>query len=232
MNFVLQDDGEQGNDFMRSIEKVAARVPYMTCPGNHEQYANFSYYDTRFSMISDRTNPERNKPITERLNNHFHSMDIGPAHIVMFSTEYYYYTKYGWDQIVRQYQWLENDLKRAHANRAERPWIIVMGHRPLYCLKMGDSSCDHEALDRPTIRKGIHMDGHRHSYGLEDLFYKYGVDIQFYGHEHFYGRLLPIYNYTVMGGSKERPYDDPHGPIHIITGSAVSYFIFFIKIIV
>lgn len=34
-------NGEQGNDFMRSIEKVAARVPYMTCPGNHERYDNF-----------------------------------------------------------------------------------------------------------------------------------------------------------------------------------------------
>ncbi|XP_017463684.1 PREDICTED: acid phosphatase type 7-like, partial [Rhagoletis zephyria] len=33
--------GEQGNDFMRSIEKVAARVPYMTCPGNHEEKSNF-----------------------------------------------------------------------------------------------------------------------------------------------------------------------------------------------
>ena len=34
-------NGEQGNDFMRSIERVAARVPYMTCPGNHERYDNF-----------------------------------------------------------------------------------------------------------------------------------------------------------------------------------------------
>lgn len=33
--------GEQGNDFMRSIEKVAAKVPYMTVPGNHEHHANF-----------------------------------------------------------------------------------------------------------------------------------------------------------------------------------------------
>lgn len=46
------------------------------------------------------------------------------------------------------------------------------------------------------------------------------VDIQIYGHEHFWARMLPIYNYTVMGGSRSQPYDNPHGPIHITTGSA------------
>lgn len=59
-------------------------------------------------------------------------MDIGPAHIIMFSTEFYYYTQYGWEQIARQYQWLEEDLKRANANRGVRKWIIVMGHRSFF----------------------------------------------------------------------------------------------------
>ncbi|KAI2803400.1 Acid phosphatase type 7 [Blomia tropicalis] len=215
--------GEQGNDFMRSIEKVAARVPYMTCPGNHENHGNFTHYDARFSMISDRHAPQHNAPLAHRLNNHFHSMDVGPAHIVMFSTEFYTYTKYGWDQIARQYHWLEQDLKRAHSNRAERPWIIVMGHKPMYCLGKGDHECNQETTERPFTRRGIHMHKDTNSplkYGLEDLFYKYGVDIQFYGHEHLYGRLLPLYNFTIMSGSKEAPYTDPKGPVHIVTGSA------------
>ncbi len=33
---------------------------------------------------------------------------------------------------------------------------------------------------------------------IEDMFYKYGVDLQFWAHEHSYERLWPIYNFTVM----------------------------------
>lgn len=41
----------------------------------------------------------------------FFSFDIGPAHVIGFSTEVYYYVEYGWKQIATQYQWLEEDLK-------------------------------------------------------------------------------------------------------------------------
>lgn len=34
--FVFQDNGRIGDEFMRQIESIAAYVPYMTCPGNHE----------------------------------------------------------------------------------------------------------------------------------------------------------------------------------------------------
>lgn len=33
----LQDNALVGDAFMRKIEAVAAFVPYMTCPGNHEE---------------------------------------------------------------------------------------------------------------------------------------------------------------------------------------------------
>lgn len=204
---------------MRSIEKVAAHVPYMTCPGNHERHKNFSHYDARFSML---INKDVYLPLSKRINNHFYSLDIGPVHIVLFSTEYYYYTEYGTEQIKRQFEFLEEDLTKANKQRNERPWIIVMGHRPLYCLKLGDNSCDHDTMERPTIRQGF-KEGSHLKYGLEELFFKHGVDMQFYGHEHFYGRLLPIYNYTVMSGKDgQNPYHNPRGPLHIITGSAVS----------
>ena len=35
------------------------------------------------------------------------------------------------------------------------------------------------------------------AYGLEEVFYKYGVDLQIYGHEHSYERIWPVYNRTV-----------------------------------
>jgi hypothetical protein len=33
----LQESGQVGDEFMKQIQPVAAYVPYMTCPGNHEE---------------------------------------------------------------------------------------------------------------------------------------------------------------------------------------------------
>ena len=38
-------------------------------------------------------------------------MNIGPVHLISFNSEYFYSVQYGWEQIVRQYQWLEHDLR-------------------------------------------------------------------------------------------------------------------------
>ena len=239
---------------MEMIEPIAAQVPYMTIPGNHEEHANFSHYDARFSMLGDRHQPaaqhkEGKPPLNHRLNNHHHSMTVGPMTVIMINTEYYYYTGYGWGQISRQYAWLEEELKRANANRAIAPWVVVMGHRPLYCLKKKDKKakkvvegeggggdaddddageCDIEAMERPALRKGVkmHGSGSNLQYGLEDLFFKYGVDLYFAGHEHHYGRTTPLYDQKIRSGHRSpstNPYDDPAGPVHFITGAAVSF---------
>jgi len=57
---------------------------------------------------------------------------------------------------------------------------------------------------------------------MEDLFYKHGVDLQFYAHEHSYERLWPVYHWKVCNGTSDKPYHNPRAPVHIITGSAVS----------
>ena len=43
-------------------------------------------------------------------NNHFFSFNIGPVHIISFSTEFYYFIEYGIEQVKAQYDWLEQDL--------------------------------------------------------------------------------------------------------------------------
>lgn len=37
IDFNLQDNAKVGDEFMRQLAPVASYVPYMTCPGNHEQ---------------------------------------------------------------------------------------------------------------------------------------------------------------------------------------------------
>lgn len=196
------DNALVGDAFMRAIEPVAASIPYMTCPGNHEEQYNFSNYKARFSMPGD----------TEGL---WYSWDVGPAHIVSFSTEVYFYLKYGLQLVAEQFQWLERDLQEATrpARRKEHPWIITMGHRPMYCSNNDQDDC---TLYESLVREGLQP----HQYGLEDLFYRYGVDLELWAHEHSYERLWPVYNYQVYNGSTEAPYTNPGAPVHIITGSA------------
>jgi hypothetical protein len=68
-------------------------------------------------------------------NNMFYSYNVGSAHVIVYSSEFYYFVNYGRKQIAEQYVWLKNDLMEATrpANRAKRPWIITMAHRPMYC---------------------------------------------------------------------------------------------------
>lgn len=58
-------------------------------------------------------------------------------------------------------------------------------------------------------------------WGLEKPFYDYGVDVVFWGHQHFYERLFPIYDYKVKNGTTG-PYVDPGAPVQIISGAGVS----------
>ena len=45
------------------------------------------------------------------------------------------------------------------------------------------------------IRVGINAT--TRAFSMEDLFYKYGVDLQFYAHEHSYERMWPVYKEKV-----------------------------------
>lgn len=193
-----------GDEFMRQIQSIAAYVPYMTCPGNHEEAYNFSNYKARFTMPS------------AGLDNMVYSFNIGSAHIIAIATEFYYFLEYGFKHVVKQYEWLENDLKTANLphNRAKHPWIITIGHRPMYCSNLNRDDCTkHETL----VRTGLPF---LHWFSLEDLFFEQGVDLEIWAHEHSYERLWPIYNYKVYNGSTDEPYRNPGAPVHIITGSA------------
>ncbi|XP_043088378.1 acid phosphatase type 7 isoform X1 [Puntigrus tetrazona] len=177
-----EDNGRIGDEFMQQIQSIAAYTPYMTCPGNHEWAYNFSHYRNRFSMPGH----------TENL---WYSWNIGPAHIISFSTEVYFYLEYGLDLLFRQYEWLKEDLQEANRpeNRAQRPWIITMGHRPMYCSDDDGDDCTHF---QSYVRLGRN-DTEPAAPGLEDLFYLNGVDLELWAHEHTYERLWPVYNYKV-----------------------------------
>ncbi|KAI6190490.1 Purple acid phosphatase [Aphelenchoides bicaudatus] len=196
-----KENGTVGDNFMQMIEPIASSLPYMTTPGNHEIEYNFTHYANRFTMPLDTANQ---------------CFDHGFAHFVMFSTEVYFaHTRISPEFMIRQYKWLVEDLRKANENRKNVPWIVTFGHRPMYCSSevaaYGVNDCH---LVDSVIRKGII--GVK-SLGLEDLFYKNGVDLEIWGHVHAYSRSWPVYDYKIYNGSKS-PYVDPRAPI--TTGSA------------
>lgn len=210
-----EDNGRVGDEFMKQIEPIAAYVPYQVVVGDHEAAYNFSHFNSRFTMVDSLLSNV--DPKEGGVNNHFYSFNVGPVHFIAFSTEFYFSVEYGWTQIATQYSWLEADLKEANKpqNRKERPWIITLAHRPMYC-----SSNYSKCLESGRVlRTGLPL---LHSYGLEELFFKYTVDVEIFSHQHVYERLFPLYNETVFKGSLNDPYVNPRAPVHLITGSAGS----------
>lgn len=84
----------------------------------------------------------------------------------------------------------------------------------MYCSNDNKDDCTHHET---LVRVGLPF---THFFGLEQLFYEYGVDIEIWAHEHSYERLWPIYDYKVYNGSVKAPYTNAKAPIHIVTGSA------------
>lgn len=102
-------------------------------------------------------------------------------------------------------------------DRAATPWIVVAGHRSIYCSCDGD--CDGAAT---TVREG--------SAGMEALLYRYGVDVWLNGHEHDYERNYPTYKHAratapsggAPGGNASNPelIVEPAATVYIVTGCA------------
>jgi len=84
-----------------------------------------------------------------------------------------------------------DDRQKIYDYRARHPWIVVFGHRPMYCSnKNADDCTNHQSL----VRVGLPF---LNWFGLEELFFKHKVDLQIWAHEHSYERMWPIYNFQV-----------------------------------
>jgi hypothetical protein len=183
------------DNYMDWLENVSDNKPYMTAPGNHESechspsclfdwsvkhsLSNFSAYNARFAMPSAESGG---------VGNMWYSFDYASVHFVFVNTE----TDFG-DAPEGEHgdspwiiaapsghfapdgaylKWLEADLKAANENRARRPWVVAIGHRP-YNLAFAEKS--------DSAVEAAH----------EALFQKYNVDLFIAGHWHNYQRVFP-----------------------------------------
>lgn len=137
----------------------------------------------------------------------WYSFNYGPVHFVNIDTE----TDFPGapeesstnGHFGDQLKWLEEDLQKANESRHLRPWILVGGHRPVYSIDNADQSGNITG-DPANLAKAV-----------EDLFYKYYVDLYICGHQHLYERQWPVYK-TIP----EKTYVNPRATTYIVNGAA------------
>ncbi|GAB9477042.1 Calcineurin-like phosphoesterase [Globisporangium polare] len=214
------------NKWMNSLTPIMSQVPYMVLVGNHEaechspncqisktkkdKLGNYTAFNTRWRMPSKESGGTLNM---------WHSFDHGPVHFISISAETDYtgaptneYTltnKNG--NFGNQLAWVEADLKKAAANRANVPWIVLGLHRPLYSLNSADGAGN--PTGQPQILQAA----------FEELFIKYGVDVVVAGHQHSYERHLPVARGVAMTegiSADKNTYTNPKAPVYIVTGAA------------
>ena len=157
--------------------------------GDNEMYpAKFDEYMKHFKMDSP-----------------FYSFNYKDVHFLSMATAKNKIIPY--NETSKQYKFVNDDLKRAHANNSIN-WIIVYSFRAFY-----SSNTTHPGLDE-----------------LQDLYHplfdKYGVDLVLQAHNHNYQRTYPLnYNETktftpiITDKETEKYTHDPKGPIFITVGT-------------
>lgn len=200
----------QWDSWFQLIEPIISQTPLMVAAGNHEiecdmdSHLPFVAYESRFHM------PNRVQDATMgKVNESYFESEWSCATPSVFQGTYdygnaYYSFAYGGIKTIvlssysdssihsKQYRWLEDELKH-NTDRDVTPWIIVMMHTQFYTTFKGH--------DNETQTNNMRD-------SMEPLFYKYGVNIVFSGHDHAYMRSKNMYNWTV----------DENGPIYFIVG--------------
>jgi predicted MPP superfamily phosphohydrolase len=196
------------DEWFDDMQPIHAHLPYMVLPGNHEHESGkpdlpyskyFIEFNYRFFMPLNTNN--YSIPYYDHPHNMYWSFDHQNVHIIAVSTETGFPGSQFADDFGDMLTWLENDLKQAVANRANVPWIIAMGHRPLY--SSADSSYIIEYL--APVQKAF-----------EDLFHTYKVDLYLCGHVHAYERSWPMYK----GKVTQKSYVNPTGLVELDAGAA------------
>jgi len=130
------------------------------------------------------------------------SLDEGSVHVVGYSTEH------DFSPGSKQYEFIERDLMSV--DRATTPWVIVVGHRPVYIdsnfTGRGESKSSPPTttttnqLPPPLNSSDVAVSRDLRE-ALEPLFLKAGVDASFHGHHHSWQRTC------ATDGSGECVYD-------------------------
>eukprot|EP00297_Palpitomonas_bilix_P003231 CAMPEP_0113871810 /NCGR_PEP_ID=MMETSP0780_2-20120614/2852_1 /TAXON_ID=652834 /ORGANISM="Palpitomonas bilix" /LENGTH=571 /DNA_ID=CAMNT_0000857247 /DNA_START=277 /DNA_END=1992 /DNA_ORIENTATION=- /assembly_acc=CAM_ASM_000599 len=195
--------------FMQEIEPVASKIPYMVGIGNHD-YDYAGMWQPSWSNYAPASGGECGVAYSKRFvmpqpdgseKNMWYSYDFGSVHFVMMSTEHDFLPG------SSQYAFLKKDL--ASVNRSITPWVIFMGHRPLYSSTVYGDTWGKSQMEHYRA-------------AIEPLLHEYGVDLSVGGHIHQYERTCPMYNFICQDGLDNRTdIQAKKGyPVYIVAGMA------------
>ena len=91
-----------------------------------------------------------------------------------------------------QYRWIEEQLAGSR-----KLWKVASLHHPLYAAWLA-------------------VEANRRA--LDPLFARYGVDLVFQAHAHFYERFYPMRNARAVATGEDPDYQDPDAPIYVVSG--------------
>ena len=199
---LFSNSGARGLEFMSDIENVASYKPYISVSGNHEIKKNFHVFKSFF---------------TDKL---FFTRTIGPCKIIAISSEFdFFYMKPAMFPIKhsfliylkqKQLSWLKKELKGI--DRKKFPFVVVVGHKPLYCAKNYDSSM---IMAVCTLQAEVMRST------FESIFVKYKVDLGIFAHIHLYERTYPVkFSQSDPPPANPSIYLNPSSPIYVISGVA------------
>lgn len=197
---------------------VTSGVLYLTTVGNHESdwYNSPSLYNNSDSggecgVATTRLFP---MPAPATTDQPWWSYDIGLIHFVGISTEHNY------SRGSIQYKWLEEDLRSV--DRTITPWIVFGGHRAMYINSNYGTAVTSDIVVMDTMIEE-----------LEDLLFRYRVNVGFYGHNHVVQRHSAVYKKQVVQASQPviaedghtiHWHEDPQATVQMVIGSGGAMF--------
>jgi len=201
------------DEFLKLIEPVASRIPWMTAVGNHERcsFGTSKLTPTSGFWEAKSSGGECNVPYRKYFpmpysipeikdDSPWYSFDYGPVHFTVISSEH------DFTHGSKQFRWIVSDFQKV--DRSNTPWLLFASHRPMYVssLAHGDGTSDEDQDVAELLQQN-----------LEPLLLKYQVDVAVYGHHHSYQRSCQIVNGKCVSSSSRAK---AQAPVHVVVGMA------------
>jgi acid phosphatase type 7 len=168
--------------FFEDYADLLPRVPLIPVLGNHEYQGVIMVF---FSIQGGA--PLFHDYFTTNGDGRWYSYDWGNCHFIVLDANIPEDLLQGGDQI----RWLEQDLEKSRDGENDPEWIFACWHEPAFSSGAGQ----------------IDLMGNPLRENVVPLMEQYGVDVVFYGHDHFYERSFKEgVTYIVTGGGGAAPH--------------------------